>query len=542
MKKHLGIIGLCAISTTVLAFEPDVILDDSDTEHFELAGSWQAETTVTNAFRGGSRVTAGTAINAGEFARFHTFLPKTGPWRVFIWHNGLGGTGFADNPVATIISADPAPALVEWNSRGSAGEWRQLGVFRFDSTIEAEVKLPHNDTGKISADAIRFSFADPEAVVEANGSATDVALYPGSSSWPYTATSSGFNMSTRRSATTNATATFTPSLPAAGYYDVSVWIPQSNGPWIPAGGTMAAAIPLEVHHRTGVASFNVTIPTTGANEGGWVRIGSAPFLFDKTVGGQSNPAKVVIKTTGVAGQYVPADAVRFMRVGAASVFMDNDDPAGVIANPSPGTWSPYANPNVYSWEYYKMTYFGANMARAHYADAAGNSRTYTPALPASGLYDTYVWYGFVNTTSSQGTSVSVNSTQGEVQRIVNQRLDGGKWNHTGRYLLDPQTAWLRISSNPASATYTYADGVLFLQDGDTTDADNDGLPDAWEQLLGTNTDGTLGGSGYALGWDTDGDGLSDGYEYGLGLDPNTALLTNNPQSVGVTVFTPLTAP
>ncbi|MGH7990572.1 MAG: hypothetical protein ACREDS_10345, partial [Limisphaerales bacterium] len=56
-------------------------------------------------------------------------------------------------------------------------------------------------------------------------------------------------------------------------------------------------------------------------------------------------------------------------------------------------------------------------------------------------------------------------------------------------------------------------GICFFRLGTTNDADNDGLPDAYEKLV-SHTDPNNP--------DTDGDGLSDGLEVQLGFDPNNA--------------------
>ena len=137
-------------------------------------------------------------------------------------------------------------------------------------------------------------------------------------------------------------------------------------------------------------------------------------------------------------------------------------------------------------------------------------------------------------------------TNVNVTRNIDQRVEAGKWTHAGRYILDAAAAsWLTLEPNGNTSTqFTKADAVLFLRDGEETDADGDGLPDWKEIVLHTNSSGLdANNDGIADGWDTDGDGLSDGYEYSLGLNPLSPLQTTTDTSlVGFTVLTPLIAP
>lgn len=550
---------------TAFAFQPDVIIDNANSSAVEFVGPWAADTTLTNAFRGTAQIITGTTANAGQFARFHTLLPASGPWKVFVWHNGRAG--FCDDAQAVVKVADGDLSTVTVAQNGSAGQWMMLGTYWFNNTEEAEVKLLHNDSGMLSADAVRFSFASPDVVLDSTGDSTGIKLYNGSNvissaTWPSIATDlSGNELNLRRSSTVNSRVEFIPVLPAPGDYEVSVWLPRRNGPWVNAG-TGATSVEIDIVHRTGTATHTVALPTdNGAHEGAWVQVGTTPYRFDATPVGQTagGPGKVIVKGPATAGTCVPADAVRWSKVGTIAIYQDDEDPTGVLlgtklSNQTVNWLEQYFDSRAArTFLYYDYHPFGLRSMRA----MDNNQRaTYTPPLPEQGLYDVYLWYPYYSHNAATGQLIingayNAGGNPGDVTRILDQRYNGGKWAHVGRYILDanavnqPAKSWLTLEpNNNVTAKYTKADSVLFLRDGEETDADNDGLPDWKEIVLHTNSSGLdLNNDGIADGWDTDGDGMSDGYEYSLGLNPLSQLqATDDPTLVGFTVITPLTQP
>ncbi len=525
---RLALWGAIAASTsTASAFEPDVIIDNADGTNVEFSpsGDWIAETVTANAFRGTGKITNTTTANASRFARFYTTLPKSGPWQVFLWRNGRS-SGAPNEATATITHADTAPSNVRFDGGGSTGEWVLAGVYWFDSAKEAEVKILHDDTGLLAVDAVRFSFAEAATVIEASSSNSAVTLAPNAGAWPLvTSEKSGTEETTRLSTTTSATATFTPTLPVTGAYDVSIWIPQANGAWV--SGTMASTFDVDVVHRGTTEGFTVTIPSSGVNEGSWVRVGTTSFLFDT---GPDADNKVIIKTAASGGLCVPADAVRFSKVGAFAVLMDNDDlapnpptdPSGVEPSPTPGSWVVIGStPVALAWLDHPRIAFGPDANAA--AATSTNGLAYTPALPEVGLYDAYIWYPYTDT-SAPNTVLSVMDAQAQtITRTINQTQSGAQWLHAGRYILDPANAKLTIQTAQTGAGYTIADGILFLRDGEELDTDGDGLPDWREVLLGSSSATTdLNSDGIPDGWDTDLDGLSDFNEWASGSNPTLA--------------------
>lgn len=560
----MKLLALALIPFTAFAFQPDVVLDDADSTKVELVGPWAAETNLTYGFRGTSKVITSATVNPAEYARFHTLLPVSGPWKVFVWHNGR--TGFGNEVDAVVKAAGGELSASKVAQHVYSGQWMLLGTYWFDSAEEAEVKICHNNSGSLSADAVRFSFASPEVVLDSTGDSTGIALYNAtvisSAAWGSVSPILSANeMNLRRSSTVNAHVDFSPVLPAPGDYEVSVWLPRRGGDWVTSGKTGVTSVQVEVVARAGSTTHTVELPPdNGQSEGAWVQVGTAPFRFDQTLVGQSGgPAKVIIKGPTSTTQCVPADAVRWTKVGTLGLYQDDEDPVGppgvTLGTKLAGQTANWLQEGISDrlarrFYYYNYQPFGLRSSKA------GNNNqkaTYTPLIAEQGLFDVYVWYPYY-TGNSPTTKVSVQAritatTSGLVTRTVNQTIEAGKWTHVGRYILDPNLpgqpakSWLSIEPEGNTGTqFTKADAVLFLRDGEDTDLDGDGLLDRLEDLLGTdiaNRDGN--NDGLIRAWDTDGDGLSDGYEFSLGLNPLSALVpTSDSSIVGFTVITPLT--
>jgi hypothetical protein len=513
--SSLSVIFAACCILPASAFEPDVIIDANDhPSNVELfpAGSWANETTTTQAFRGASKV-RNSAVST-DFARFHATLPSEGAWQVYLWQNSSSsGAGSVE-----ISHAEGTTLVYHSHSSANSGQWMLLGTFWFDTESEAEVKIK-GTASTLSADAIRFSLSTADTVLDTSLPA-GVTFHPSSGAWTSIAGKFGNQQNLHRSNTNDATVTFAPTLTASGDYDVSVWLPPSAGTdWVPGGGTPSSSVQVEVHGRGGVVTTHtVALPNTGANEGQWVRVGSAPFRFHANgQPGQLNPhpAKVVVRV-GSSGTWVPVDAVRFSKLGASEVFMDDADPT-VTAEPT--AWNPISGLSSAPFAGYRYLPFGTGYKSVYFASGSSSARsmTYRPSLAELGLYDVYILYPFY--ASSGGMSPSAGLT---IQRTVDQRYGNGGWVHAGRFILntssDPTESarpWVRITT-PVSpfteGTYPFyswlssnqgnvvADAVLFLKDNENLDTDSDGVMDWFEFLVGS-------GSGVN---DWDSDGIPDG--------------------------------
>lgn len=95
-------------------------------------------------------------------------------------------------------------------------------------------------------------------------------------------------------------ATFTPALPSAGWYQVFMWYP--------ARSTYATSVPVDIVHAGGTATLTINQQVNG---GVWNLLGTYDF-------NAGSAGYVRIRTTGTSG-YVVADAVKFVPAAAPPV-------------------------------------------------------------------------------------------------------------------------------------------------------------------------------------------------------------------------------
>lgn len=578
----LILLGFCLMAWTssCQAFEPDIIIDSNTnaTDTYpplnnlvvELSASggasWGAEGSTTNAFRGASKV---CTVNSGSaYFCVHTYLPNSGPYQVFIWHNGSS----SHYTSTAIVTHDAVTTNVTYSQMSNSGQWILLGTYWFSASQLAEVKVSNsNQYGKLSADAVRFSPATADVVLDSTSNTGGVTFSPGSSDWTSVSDLSGYGGHIRRSnsVASGASVSFQPTIPVEGDYDISIWLPPNTGAWLP-GGSAASTFDVDVYVRGGSSStVTVTMPGTGTNEGRWVRIGTSSYRLGTTA-----PAgKVVVKANGSASYYVPADAIRWSKVGAPGIVMDEDDGSPEVVADI-GTWTnviTQQNSQVFS--NYNTLRYGVGYKHAYFASTSSTERgmTYKPAIPALGLYDIYLWFpnhtGMASNNNA-ATKLEVHTALGTtVTTAVNQQLGTGSWKHAGRYILNPESAptdppTLRLSTPAAPGGgnwtpvtgYVLADGVMFLRDNENKDTDSDGLPDWYEELFSTlSSDADSDGDGMTDVWevahglnpliddsagDPDGDGWTNLQEYLRGGDPQVDFTLGQAADVGLLIYTP----
>jgi hypothetical protein len=123
-----------------------------------------------------------------------------------------------------------------------------------------------------------------------------VGAWPVYSGPPYPAYNGGFHYNA--AGVGNDVATFRPSLPVAGNYEVFIWFGTS-----PIGATNA---PWTVNYDGGTQTTLVNLQGPAGEGGYWISLGVYPFAA-----GTSG----TIVTTDNANDYVVADAVRLLQVG-----------------------------------------------------------------------------------------------------------------------------------------------------------------------------------------------------------------------------------
>jgi hypothetical protein len=373
-------------------------------------------------------------------------------------------------------------------------------------------------------------------VLDSDSGGTAVAFTPNTTAWPTVSDKSGNAGGIRRAlSTASGTVAYTFTVPVRGDYDVSLWLPGSNGAW--AGGSAATSFSVEIQHPTAAGQnppastvVSVNLPSVGTNEGQWVRIvnpatanDDAPragtFRFLATATNVVN--KVTIKTAGASGAgagpwQVPADAVRLSKVGDWTAYMDEDDssfpPVPGVAGTTNWTTNTAVQP-ARGWADWNKAQFGPAYKWFNFSSSAQGpaSMTYSPLIPELGLYDIYLWYpvaSYSTSSNNPGTKVTVQYGNGTTASALNQQTGTGGWRFAGRFTLRPSDhatyppkLTIATPSNPYNQQtqnyqwsswwylnqgYVLSDGVMFLRDNEGVDSDGDGVMDWLETLEGTN--------------------------------------------------------
>ncbi len=151
----------------------------------------------------------------------------------------------------------------------------------------------------------------PNAVVVDNPAATLTGTWSDSSSPRYYGSGTPYNFTTK-SATETASATFTPSIPVAGFYPVYVWALY--------GSDRVDNQLYKINHTGGTSEVRINHRRVGA---GWIWVGT--YYFDAG----SNPAagSVVVSNQSdtATGSVIIADAVRFGNgVGPSGNIRENE--------------------------------------------------------------------------------------------------------------------------------------------------------------------------------------------------------------------------
>lgn len=216
---------------------------------------------------------------------------------------------------------------------------------------------------------------------------------------------------------------YTPVLPAAGTYDVSLnWTSFTN---------RATNVPVDIVKADGTTT-TVTV-NQSQNGGQWVSLGLYSLL-------PSN-ASVTIRNTGTNG-YVIADAVQF------SPAMDSENNSGITLT---GSWPTSTH---------ESGYLGSNYLHDNNTGKGICSVRYAPSL-ASGTYEIFLnWTEFSNRATN--VPVDIVKADGTTTTVtVDQTQNGGVWVSLGTYSLSSSNVSVTIR-NTGTNGYVVADGILFV--------------------------------------------------------------------------------
>jgi N-acetylmuramoyl-L-alanine amidase len=149
----------------------------------------------------------------------------------------------------------------------------------------------------------------------------------------------------------------------------------------------------------------------------------------------------------------PDDSVYFEIVVLPSgeaivIVVDNEQAAPEFT--TIGTWSTGSFPIPYG------TYY-------HWASTgSGNSATWTPNLPSSGLYEVHAWW-VAGTNRSSVAPFIINHADGADTLLVNQQQNGNQWNYLDTYPFQAGTSGNVTLTNEAPTGYVViADAIKFF--------------------------------------------------------------------------------
>ena len=130
------------------------------------------------------------------------------------------------------------------------------------------------------------------------------------------------------------------------------------------------------------------------------------------------------------------------------VIVDNADGTGKVA--VAGTWTLSASSSG----------FKGNYLHDGNTNKGTKSVTFTPNLPTNADYKVYMWW-YASTNRVTNVPVDIAYSGGTTTVVVNQRLNGGKWNLLGRYSFTLGTnGWVKIRTDNTTGGVVIADAVL----------------------------------------------------------------------------------
>jgi len=148
------------------------------------------------------------------------------------------------------------------------------------------------------------------------------------------------------------------------------------------------------------------------------------------------------------------------------------------------------------------------------------SAIYEPFIPASGLYDVYIWYP-QSALFTANAQVHLHGGTNDIVLSVNETTQGGAWQPltANMYFARGTSGYVMLDNNTGETNkYLVANAMKWVYITAQDDSGNGKVPAWWANFyFGTNANGYADGSA-----DADGDGYSNFAEYVLGTDPTDA--------------------
>jgi uncharacterized repeat protein (TIGR01451 family) len=146
---------------------------------------------------------------------------------------------------------------------------------------------------------------------------------------------------------------------------------------------------------------------------------------------------------------------------------------------------------------------------------------YDPYIPASGLYNVYIWYP-QDPTFTTNAQVYVHGGTNDFVVSVNETAHGGAWQPlaTNLYLASGTNGNVTIYNDTGDTNkYLVANAMMWVYNAAQDYSTNGAVPAWWANFyFGANANGYVNGAA-----DADGDGYSNFAEYVFGTDPTNAM-------------------
>jgi hypothetical protein len=299
-----GARGATAVTTFVAtSFSGSTIIVDNLDNDFSSVGDWKESAAIDEI--------QGSSLYASSGASIASYTPsdlEPGNYQVLAWWSGRLSQGISAARASNVIyevTHGLSKESIRVDQRSQSGQWISLGNFEFDGLggEAVTVSAPHSLSSlPVSADAIAFvpetDFSDDDEVIVDNQGNS----FSTTGSWNESGTSGEFNGSSLATFTPTATATWTPSLPFPGTYDVYAWIGSETR----SGQVIQRAnhVVYQIQHQGKMTSVN--LDQSAADSGNWNLLGSFPF--DGTT---SEHVTLTSRSAGYETGSAVADALRF---------------------------------------------------------------------------------------------------------------------------------------------------------------------------------------------------------------------------------------
>lgn len=414
----------------------EVVVDNKDSG-FSTTGSW-TESNAVDEYNNSSLWTK----TLGASATWTPELTAAGTYRVYAWWSAvkIGGVHDRDSSAEYQIHHSEGVDQVIANQDLQPGQWNLLGTFAFHAGRAGYVALVRDEGDSpesTSADAIRFTpVSETEIIVDnkdpgfsTTGSWTEsnaIDEYANSSLWTKTA---------------NATATWIPSLPVAGTYQVYAWWSRTK-----SGGAhdRDSAADYIIHHGEGV---DHVMMDQDFSPGRWNLLGT--YAFDAGSAGYVE----LLRDVGETPESTSADAIKFViATTTPEVIVDNKDPNFTTT----GSWT-------------ESSAIDEHLQSSLWSTTTGATATWTPNLPEEGVYEVYAWWSATKTGGAhdRDSAAEYRIHHGGIDDtvVVDQDLNPGQWNRLGAYNFGAGSGgYVRLTRTISdTAQSTSADALRFVK-------------------------------------------------------------------------------